>query len=72
MTEQPWEASATPPTKPTPVTIGGLTYTPPSDELFDRADQGTSHVPQDRALEKAGDRALDIATLKSANRRNDS
>lgn len=63
MTERPWEASAVISTKPAEVTVGGLTYTPPSDELFDRADQGTSHVPQDRARQRRVEFDTDVAYL---------
>lgn len=41
----------------------GLTYTPPRAELFARADQGTSHVPQDRAQQRRKEFDTDIAHL---------
>ena len=64
MTERrPWEASAVALTKPAKVTVSGLTYTPPSDELFDRADQGTSHVPQDRSRQRRAEFDDDVAHL---------
>jgi hypothetical protein len=63
MTERPWEASAVASTKPTKVTVGSLTYTPPSDELFDRADQGTSPFPQDRARQRHVEFDDDVAHL---------
>lgn len=63
MSKRPWKAAAVTSTKPAKVTVGGLTYTPPSDELFARADQGTSHVPEDRARQRRIEFADDVAHL---------
>lgn len=60
--ERPWEASAAP-SQPDRVTVGGLTCTPPRSELFAGADQGTSHVPEDRARQRRQEFDADVAHL---------